>query len=49
VVLWCVAKGHLSAKDGRAVLGRLKESSLWVSNGVMREALAALMELEGRK
>lgn len=46
VVLWCVARGHLPARDGRAVLRRLKESSLWLSDRVMREALAALAAME---
>ena len=47
VILWCVARGFLSERDGRAVLGRLKESSLWLSERVMKEALAALAKLGG--
>lgn len=49
VVLWCVAKGYLPAGDGRVVLHRLKESSLWLSTRVMREALAALAVMETQK
>lgn len=48
VVLWCVAKGHLAAEEGRAVLQRLRASSLWISDRVMREALAALAKLNAR-
>ena len=49
LVLWCVAKGHLSVGNGRTVLHRLKESSLWLSNRVMSEALVALAKLETRE
>lgn len=48
VVLWCVAKGYLAAQDGRTVLQLLRASSLWISDRVMREALAALARLEAR-
>lgn len=48
VVLWCVAKGYLAVEEGRAALQRLRASSLWLSDRVMREALAALAEMEAR-
>jgi predicted nucleic acid-binding protein len=49
VVLWCVAQGFLSGRDGRAVLFRLKESSLWLSERVMKEALEALARLTSKE
>lgn len=49
VVLWCVAKDHLSGADGRAVLQRIRESSLWVSNRVMQEAFSALAQLDSHE
>ncbi len=49
VVLWCAAKGYSTAGEGRVVLQRIRGSSLWLSNRVMSEALAALATLEARE
>lgn len=42
VVLWAAAAGHLGHRAAQRALQRLAASSLWVSDRVVAEALAAL-------
>ena len=45
VVLWNVAKGKLNIKQGIDALKKLKNSSLWIADKVMKEALKAIDEI----
>ena len=45
IVLWAAARRHLSRADAESALERLAQSSLWISAGVLAEALAALDRL----
>jgi len=42
VVLWAVARAHISRHEAAAILDRLAESSLWVSPAILAEARRAL-------
>lgn len=45
IVLWNVAHDRISAKQGGKALRALAETSLWLSPGIIAEALAAIEEL----
>ena len=45
VVLWAAAVGQLDRANAEATLGRLAQSSLWVSARVLAEARTALEQL----
>ncbi len=45
VVLWNVAKGHLSRKEAEQALSKLERSSLWLSAGIFEEARKALIDM----
>ena len=45
VVLWNAARGLTTQIDARARLHALSQSSLWVSDAILREAEGALREI----
>ena len=45
IVLWNAAKGFLSRAEAASALDRLETTSLWLSDGIRREARLALKEI----
>jgi len=47
IVLWASAIGHLQYVEAKSAIGRLAESSLWISQTILEKAYEALDEMFG--